>query len=177
MSANSTNNSNESVFWAVTACSICNAFIPVVVSLFLQAFMDTSSSKVDKIFRRQLSELKAEIRSVNMVDEFAKYARVQRKIATIEDKLSSESTLQSTCRNICNYVICGILHTVNGIALFAIMWFYSYEPLLKFPSYFFFPIGYFLSIPCGESGIVGITSWLVIVNNVSRMACSSLSIS
>lgn len=40
--------------------------------------------------RRQVCDLKAELGSISMVDEFAKYAKIKRKVNKVTDELSHQ---------------------------------------------------------------------------------------
>lgn len=44
--------------------------------------------------RRQVCDLKAELGSVSMVDEFAKYAKIKRKVNKVTDELSHQCKYQ-----------------------------------------------------------------------------------
>lgn len=47
--------------------------------------MNTSSKEIS--LKEQLTQLRSDIKTVNMVDEFAKYAKIQRKINKLSDEL------------------------------------------------------------------------------------------
>lgn len=44
-----------------------------------------------KSLQRQVYDLKAELGTINMVDEFAKYAKIQRKLNKAVDELKNQS--------------------------------------------------------------------------------------
>lgn len=48
-------------------------------------------NKNEANLREQLAVLKAQLREVNMMDQFAKHAKIQRKINKIQDELSDKS--------------------------------------------------------------------------------------
>lgn len=64
----------------------------IVSPIFLQfinlLFCD---SQVETSLRRQESDLKEELGSINMTDEFAKYSKIQRKLIKISDELRNKS--------------------------------------------------------------------------------------
>ena len=46
------------------------------------------SSDEEEDLRRQLKTLQAELRTINMSDEFAKYAKTERKINRLKDEIT-----------------------------------------------------------------------------------------
>lgn len=152
-------------------------FITVLVVAFtvLSKFLSTVCSKVtdklsstceDAAKRQQLNELKAELSKLSMVNEFAQYARLERRInAVTEDiKLKSKNKQDTLWKiSIAAYVI----YYVSQVLIFgSLLICYRSEPLLQLPEGWVFPCGYILAFPSGIPGAVGITVWIVVCRHV-----------
>uniref|UniRef100_V5H996 Guided entry of tail-anchored proteins factor 1 n=1 Tax=Ixodes ricinus TaxID=34613 RepID=V5H996_IXORI len=61
------------------------AFIPLVVRMVLQVI--SQESEMESNLRRQVCDLRAELGGISIVDEFAKYAKIQRKINKMSEEL------------------------------------------------------------------------------------------
>ena len=61
-------------------------------------------NKNEANLRQQLAALKAQLKEINMMDQFAKHAKVQRKINKIQDELSDKSRCDLDFRaSFCNH--------------------------------------------------------------------------
>lgn len=69
----------------------------LIISLVQQLTRLAGSQSSDQMKKqKELSELQKQLNSMSMVDQFAKYAKIQRQINKITDELKS----QSKCPNI-----------------------------------------------------------------------------
>lgn len=50
-----------------------------------------NDTEMENNLRRQASDLKSEMGGISMIDEFAKYAKIQRKLNKITDELKNQS--------------------------------------------------------------------------------------
>ncbi|OTF81381.1 tail-anchored protein insertion receptor WRB-like protein [Euroglyphus maynei] len=51
---------------------------------------------MEQSLKRQVSDLKEELGSINMTDEFAKYSKIQRKLIKVTDELKNKNCLSIT---------------------------------------------------------------------------------
>lgn len=152
-------------------------FIIVLVVIFavLSKFLSVICSKVtdilsftyeDTLKRQQVKEMKAELSKLNMVSEFAQYARLERRInLLIEDMKSKSKIKQDTFWKIS--IAANILFYVSQVLTFGTLLIcYRSVPLLQLPEQWVFPCGYILAFPSGIPGAVGVTVWIVVCRNV-----------
>ncbi|ESO13092.1 hypothetical protein HELRODRAFT_159697 [Helobdella robusta] len=116
----------------------------------------------EKNRKTEIAELKKELKSIPMVDEFPKYARLERQIK----KLSTESNKISQARSQ-SIVIrkCVLIFIVNFIQLLIsgiVIWMYKSEPVVEIESKWVFPISSLLSMPSGSSGVISAFVWIII---------------
>lgn len=70
---------------------------------FLQVLQVISQeSELESNLRRQVCDLRAELGGISIVDEFAKYAKIQRKINKMSEELSHQGILDMRFLNKCS---------------------------------------------------------------------------
>ncbi|EDV20516.1 uncharacterized protein TRIADDRAFT_60991 [Trichoplax adhaerens] len=115
---------------------------------------------------QQIQVLRQEMRNISMVDNFAPYSKLNRKVA----KLSSDYENLSTKRKKMEFKInaaCFLVYAVITIGVHARLTFIWYKhPLLLMPGDWMVPINILISVPTGKAGAIGICSWLAICQSV-----------
>lgn len=160
-------------------------FIIILVVIFavLSKFLNTicfkmtdllSSTYEDTTKRQLLKEMKGELSKLNMVSEFAQYARLERRINGLtEDFKSKSKKKQDTFWKIS--IAANILFYVSQVLIFgSLLICYRSVPLLQLPEEWVFPCGYILAFPSGIPGAVGVTVWIVVCRNVVSKVSAEL---
>ena len=150
------------------------------------------ASDQEKMLRNQLKELKRELAGISAVDEFARYARIQRKMIKMEEeaqnlgqsRMDSRESIRwkwSKIIQVINVVssykqlYCELsldnvfLHFQGAVLLYLAITSRSEPVLLGLPSSWFWPINNLLSYPTGIEGALSTVLWLLICNNASRV--------
>ncbi|CAG7834028.1 unnamed protein product [Allacma fusca] len=160
---------------------------PVRVNLFLAVFLPllaifskligTIALRLSKLFfkaddkERQLAktavDLRNEMKSLSMVDEFAKYAKIQRRLNQInldlEATVGCRQSLQSQVKRI--LTICG--HVLATLVTAVTLYKYRSVPVFIVPESWFFPLTPALSYPTGIPGSISVVAWIFIVRNLT----------
>ncbi|RWS25728.1 tryptophan-rich protein-like protein [Leptotrombidium deliense] len=139
---------NLSLFWFVTIYGLFAAFVPTFTNIIVSLLSYDSERNIN--LRKQIKELRLELGNISMLNEFAKYTRIQRKVDKMSEELKSESKI------------------ALGLIMAYLMWNYRNTPLLVLSSNIFYPFGAILSFPTGIEGAIGITPWLVVVTCIGR---------
>ncbi|CAL1271455.1 unnamed protein product [Larinioides sclopetarius] len=163
---------NLPLFWTVTVCGIFGAFIPFVIKMFLQVI--TRESEMEANLRRQACDLKAELGSISMVDEFAKYAKIKRKVMKVTDELTHQADLRSSYTLKVRFISTAALYAVMSCTVLFLLWNYRKTPVVVMPEDWLFPLSSLLSYPSDIPGGISLTSWLFISGTVGRTMASSL---
>lgn len=170
------NEPNLSLFYLVTSASLFSAFIPVIVSLLLNLL--TWDSQMEQSLKRQVSDLKEELGSINMTDEFAKYSKIQRKLIKITDELKNKNNRQFIYQTKTRMILYAVSYGISAIAFFTIHWTFRGQPVIIFngnqSNDLFYPLGPLLSFPTGQSNCLSITAWFFISGFVFRMLARGL---
>ncbi|XP_054163533.1 guided entry of tail-anchored proteins factor 1-like [Oppia nitens] len=157
---------NFNLFIFVTFWSLFNAFIPLMVKVILNVFLN--ETKMETSLRRQIRDLKTELSDISMSDEFAKYAKIDRKLNKAKDQLKSQSDSQTIVRIKARVLFYVIFYSISAVVTVYLLWNYRYEVLFRIPEHLFYPFGFILAFPTGVSGAIGITSWTAITTFIGR---------
>jgi len=165
---------NYNLFLFVTFWGFFNAFIPLIVKLVLTVFLN--ETQMEESLRRQIRDLKTELSDISMSDEFAKYAKIQRKLNKAKDQLKSQSDAQTIFRIKAKVFLYIILYAISSMVTMYLLWNYRYEVLFRLPDHLFYPFGFLLSFPTGVSGAIGITPWTAITAFIGRQIVNLISL-
>ncbi|CAG2101611.1 unnamed protein product [Medioppia subpectinata] len=170
----STSDSNHNLFYLITLWGFLNALIPLIINSIVSVFFN--ETQMETCLRRQMRDLKTELSDISMSDEFAKYAKIQRKLNKAKDQLKSESDAQTLYRIKARFILYGIFYITSALVTVWLMWNYRYEVLFRLPDNLFWPFGFILAFPTGVSGAIGITPWTIITTFVGRQLVKLVSL-
>lgn len=159
-------------FWFVTFCGMFTAFIPFVVRMVLQVI--SQESEMETNLRRQVCDLRAELGSMNIVDEFAKYAKIQRKINKMSEELAHQAQLKSMYMFKVRMAATALLYALMGMTVFYLVWNYRTHAVVTLPEAWLSPIGSLLSPASSPPGGIGLTPWLMVSCSVGRQIAKHL---
>lgn len=112
--------------------------------------------------KEELKRLIKELQSLNMVDEFPKYARTERRI----NKLKSETqSIAQKRREVFLKMKLGVnvaYHILQVFVFICLIYNFRHEAVVVFPPEWLFPIGSLISFPSGVSGAVSTAVWIVV---------------
>ncbi|XP_047098245.1 guided entry of tail-anchored proteins factor 1-like isoform X3 [Schistocerca piceifrons] len=75
------------ILLSTTCICFINAFLPVIVRSLLSCICVASAH--ERELKTEEAHVKAELATISMIDEFAKYARMQRKLNKIQNELKT----------------------------------------------------------------------------------------
>uniref|UniRef100_A0A6M2E7L1 Guided entry of tail-anchored proteins factor 1 n=1 Tax=Amblyomma tuberculatum TaxID=48802 RepID=A0A6M2E7L1_9ACAR len=159
-------------FWFVTFCGMFTAFIPFVVKMVLQVI--SQETEMETNLRRQVCDLRAELGSMNIVDEFAKYAKIQRKINKMSEELAHQAQLKSMYMFKVRLAATALLYALMGITISYLVWNYRTHAIVTLPEAWLSPIGSLLSPASSQPGGIGLTPWLMVSCSVGRQIARHL---
>jgi len=143
--------------------------IPKILSWYLD------NSKENRNVEAEISLLKREQSDISMVKEFARYARLQRKINKLNEQLknnirenASKNLKIKLTWNVLLYVFSGILHLVF------VYYNYRRTVLHELPSDLFSPISWLVRWPSSQVDTMSFLFWYSITNCVAKVTTSNL---
>ncbi|XP_003730057.2 tail-anchored protein insertion receptor WRB [Strongylocentrotus purpuratus] len=135
-------------------------YIPAISKLILKKLKLVSAQNEDK--RKALQDLLDQQSEIDMKEEFAKYAKIERKIIKLKEELKSLKKSQVATRFTVSWGITLALNTIYSVFMIGLIWSYRYEPVILLEEEWAWPFGRILAFPCGIPGAVGITAWLAV---------------
>ncbi|KAL7301697.1 hypothetical protein TKK_0005696 [Trichogramma kaykai] len=120
-------------------------------------------SDEDHATRAEMLDLKTQMNSISMVDEFAKYARLQRKYNKLNDQLKDKLNDNTQQRlKVRFFLNCG-LKTFTILVSAILVFIYRYEPVIRYSEGLFFPFESILSWPTGQENCISLPMWMFVV--------------
>uniref|UniRef100_A0A8D2PHP8 Guided entry of tail-anchored proteins factor 1 n=1 Tax=Zosterops lateralis melanops TaxID=1220523 RepID=A0A8D2PHP8_ZOSLA len=118
--------------------------------------------------RAEIQTMKQELATISMMDEFARYARLERRINKMTDKLKTHGTVPCLLPFPKGKKHFLFLKSILSRAalMISLIWKYYSEPVTVLPSKWLAPLERLVAFPTGVAGGVGITCWLVVCNKV-----------
>ncbi|KAI9506096.1 GET complex subunit get1 [Coemansia spiralis] len=117
-------------------------------------------------------QLRRDLRTVSSVDEFARWAKMRRRLDALSAKfegVSSDLAIERTAFELyANLVLRAIIYGLRAAVNI-----YNYrEAVFYVPANWFYPILWFLSLPSSPMGSVSVTVWSLTCNRVCKRAAA-----
>ncbi|CAB3373331.1 Hypothetical predicted protein [Cloeon dipterum] len=147
--------------------SLCSAFLPTLIKWVVETRQ--RKSEVERQLLTELKSMKIELMGISIVDEFARHAKLQRKITKMQDDLKSaaNSRMLNATKNKALYT--QLVNAALGLYLIYLVWNYRYEPVLRLSEGWLYPIDGLLSWPTGEKGAISVAAWLTLSRTSIRV--------
>ncbi|XP_068930953.1 guided entry of tail-anchored proteins factor 1 isoform X1 [Petaurus breviceps papuanus] len=157
------------VLSSVFVCNLLKLLLPSfssVISKLLQKDVDQESQ-----MRTEIQTMKQDLSAISMMDEFARYARLERKINKMTDKLKTHVKARTAQLAKIKWVINIVFYILQNffsqaLLMISLIWKYYSDPVTVLPSKWIAPLERLVAFPTGVAGGVGITCWLVVCNKV-----------
>jgi len=156
---------------AVPAFQVNYVILLLIPFLFLiTKFLSKSSQWISKWFfqpadmeRKRFDDavmLRTEMKKLSMVDDFAAYSKLQRKLNLVTLGLETDSAARLALRKNLSRTISWVLYAICGGSYLLILATHGTStPVLILPTTWFFPLNYIFSYPTGVEGGVSILIW------------------
>jgi len=150
-------------------------FILVVLFYILPNFFSPASNKLGKLIfddssvtslRLQLKSMTEELRAMSMVDEFAKYARMERQITKLKDQISVISKRKSETTLKISVIVRVTYYVIQILVFLVLLYLYRDIPVATIPPNWIYPLGFIVSYPTTVDGAVSIVFWLLVCRSV-----------
>jgi len=150
-------------------------FIIVVLFYILPNFLSPVSNKIVKLIfddtktislRLELKSCTDELRAMSMVDEFARYARMERQITKLKDQISVVSKKKSETGLKISIIVRIVYYAIQVLVFLTILYMYRDIPVATLPPNWIYPLGFIVSYPTNVDGAVSIVFWLLVCRSV-----------
>ncbi|XP_018408194.1 PREDICTED: tail-anchored protein insertion receptor WRB [Nanorana parkeri] len=159
----------ESCAWLLVLSTVfvCNLFkvqLPTFSSILSRLLQ--KDAEQESQMRSDIQSMRQELSSINMMDEFARYARLERQINKMTDKLKTHVKTRTGQLAKVKWVVSIVFYVLQAALMICLIWKYYSEPVILLPSKWIAPLERLVAFPTGIAGGVGITCWLVVCNKV-----------
>ncbi|CAL8335600.1 unnamed protein product [Boreogadus saida] len=161
------------VLVSVFICNFMKILLPTVSS-FLSRVVQKDAEQESEM-RAEIQEMKKEHSSISMMDEFARYARLERKINKTTDKLKTHVKSRTAQQAKMKWVVNILFYILQAALMISLIWKYYSDPVTVIPSKWIAPVERLVAFPTGVTGGVGITCWLVVCNKVVSLGLHAVS--
>ncbi|XP_062341258.1 guided entry of tail-anchored proteins factor 1-like isoform X1 [Osmerus eperlanus] len=152
------------VLGSVILCNLVKIMLPSISSHLSRVFQKNAEQEVE--MRAKIQDMKKELSSISMMDDFARYARLERKINKMTDQLTtfvkSRTAQQAKTKGVVNV----LYYLLQAVLMISLIWHYCADPVTVLPSKWISPLERMVAFPSGVAGGVGVTCWLVVCNKV-----------
>ena len=147
--------------------SLCSLMVSPFVKLLL--YWTCSISEYEISLRKSIKDTKKELSKISMQDQFSLYAKTERKINKLSDKLTSCTSARSVQVSKASWAFTITFHAILGLTLSITMWSYGGTPVLVLPPAWTAPLTWPLSLPTGVPGGVGLPLWMGLTSAAAKM--------
>ncbi|KAG8450201.1 hypothetical protein GDO86_002731 [Hymenochirus boettgeri] len=152
------------VLIAVFLCNLFKILLPSFSSLVSRLLQKDAAQEYS--MRSEIQSMRQELSTISMMDEFAKYARLERKINKLTDQLKTHVKSRTAQLSKIKWVVSIVFYVSQAALMISLIWKYYLEPVTVLPSKWITPLERLVAFPTGIAGGVGITCWLVVCNKV-----------
>ncbi|CAH1799246.1 unnamed protein product [Owenia fusiformis] len=146
------------------------SFIPIIVppitKLIVLAIKKVDEDEIKT--RQELKNLKEELGTFSAMDEFARHAKIQRKINKLMEEVQKHTKTRSDVFVAVKMLVSGVLKAIQIIISLSLIITYRADPVIMLPLDWVtpWPLWKILAFPTGIEGAVGLTFWLIVCRSV-----------
>ncbi|XP_033740723.1 tail-anchored protein insertion receptor WRB-like [Pecten maximus] len=148
------------VFLLVLLFSVLPSYSGDITKRLSKFLLHVSDEELN--LRSQVRELKAEQDSISMTDEFARYAKIQRRIDKLMTQVKESNSTRMQKSSLLSMLVRIVIYVTQALTMITLVFRYRNEPLLMFPSEWFYPLQKFVALPTGIPGALGIACWIMV---------------
>ncbi|XP_061733441.1 guided entry of tail-anchored proteins factor 1 [Nerophis ophidion] len=161
------------VLGSVFLCNLMKTLLPSISSFLCKTVQKDAEEETE--MRAEIQAMKKEQSSISMMDQFARYARLDRKINKMTDKLKTHVKSRTGQQAKMKWVVSIVFYILQAALMISLIWKYYSDPVTVVPSKWIAPVERLVAFPTGVTGGVGITCWLVVCNKVVTLALQAFS--
>lgn len=160
------------LFILSTVLGCAGVVLPALLYYVIRAIGGEGPS--ERQMRQEVVRLKQQLQSISMVDQFASYARIQRKINSLNQQFKAKVSERSIGEQRVQMTIGGLIKAVVGMSCAWLVWENVSEPVITLPGSLVWPLGPLLSFPSCQLGQISVMVWLGVVKTVCGQISSAL---
>ncbi|XP_031429791.1 guided entry of tail-anchored proteins factor 1 [Clupea harengus] len=161
------------VLGSVFLCNLVKTLLPSLSSFLSRVVQKDADQELE--MRSQIQDMKKELNAISMMDEFARYARLERKINKMTNMLKTHVKSRTAHQAKMKWIVNIVFYILQAALMVSLIWKYYADPVTVVPSKWIAPLERLVAFPSGVAGGVGITCWLVVCNKVVAIGLHAVS--
>ncbi|XP_027951406.1 tail-anchored protein insertion receptor WRB isoform X4 [Eumetopias jubatus] len=129
----------------VFGCNVLRILLPSFSSFMSRLLQKDAEQEAQ--MRAEIQNMKQELSTVNMMDEFARYARLERKINKMTDKLKTHVKARTAQLAKIKWVISVAFYILQAALMVSLIWKYYSVPVAVVPSKWITPLDRLVAFP------------------------------
>ncbi|XP_015126554.1 tail-anchored protein insertion receptor WRB [Diachasma alloeum] len=154
------------LFVISTSLCIFAYVIPSVIKYIVGWFF--SESREEQNVRKEILRLEQEMSNIPMVDEFARYTKIQRKHTKLRENFKNQVAARMSARAKTQLFFTYSARVFNGLVMVIMMKLYRSEPVMILPKGVLWPLDKILSWPSTYEDSISLAMWTAITTLVSK---------
>ncbi|KAF3816067.1 hypothetical protein GH733_016169 [Mirounga leonina] len=134
----------------VFGCNVLRILLPSFSSFMSRLLQKDAEQEAQ--MRAEIQDMKQELSTVNMMDEFARYARLERKINKMTDKLKTHVKARTAQLAKIKWVISVAFYVLQAALMVSLIWKYYSVPVAVVPSKWITPLDRLVAFPTRVAG-------------------------
>lgn len=147
-----------------TISCILQYLIPILIKYVTTRLY--TINKQDMELRNDLISLRQEMTGISIVDEFSKYAKLQRRYNKLESILKEKVNERLSNKMKIQMCITYGFRILNGLFMIILLYQHRNKPVITLPKGTLWPIQNLLSWPCYHEDSISLFMWLIIAKLV-----------
>ncbi|KAE8750344.1 hypothetical protein FOCC_FOCC002904 [Frankliniella occidentalis] len=164
---------NTTLFILITIGTVISSFSQLIIKYVLSLVFRESDRSVN--IRKEIAAIRTEMSQISMIDEFAKHARLQRKLIKMQDELKGEKMAINSTRLKFKVMFGAGATLIMSLFMLTVLYLYRSAAVVILPENWLSPFSSIISWPAEETGAVSVLTWVAICYRVSRLVAGQLS--
>ncbi|KAL8580134.1 hypothetical protein ACOMHN_050236 [Nucella lapillus] len=157
-----------SIFLLVVLFAVLNTFVKDITAFMGRHIFSANDAELD--LRAKVLDMKDEQSGISMMDEFARYMKLQRQIDKLIAQVKESGSSRQKKVAMLNIGVKIALMVLQGLIMLVMVVSHRGEPLVMLPEGWFFPVQKLVALPSGVTGGVGVVCWILVCNSVVHRA-------
>ncbi|XP_068247217.1 guided entry of tail-anchored proteins factor 1-like [Palaemon carinicauda] len=124
--------------------------------------------------KQEISKMRLQLQTISMVDQFASYAKVQRKINVLNQHYKEKVMERFIGEQNIRLGITGVLWAIVGLMCLWVVWEHRTNAVVALPQDLVWPLGPVLAFPYCQNGEISVVVWMAIMRAVCYRITKSI---
>ncbi|XP_076444824.1 guided entry of tail-anchored proteins factor 1-like [Babylonia areolata] len=156
------------IFFLVLVFTVLYTFVKEITNFVGRHLFSATDEELD--LRAKVRDMKDEQSRISMIDEFARYMKLQRQIDKLIAKVKESGSSRQKKMTMLGLGVNTAVHILHVLVMMTLVVSHRAEPLMSLPEGWFFPVQKLVALPSGVTGGVGIVCWILVCNSVIHRA-------